>query len=124
MSKSPTSNANLDDRAEEYLSNWSALGQMVSRGMSFSGRERNRAFLNLGDGRFADVSSAFGLDAIGDGRGIAVTDWDQDGDVDLWMANRTGPRARLMLNETCPGSGYVAFELRGTQCNRDAKCAR
>ena len=128
MSQSPLTSDGLEQEAN-YLDGWNSLSELLRTGHSFSGRERNCAFLNLGDvaakdAAFADVSSALGLDLMDDGRGMAIVDWDQDGDVDLWMANRTGPRARLMLNETCPGSGYVAFELRGTQCNRDAISAR
>ena len=86
--------------SEDYIDAWERLSQMIRQGRSFSGRERNCAFLNIGDGRFADVSSAIGLDQIDDGRTVAVTDWDHDGDQDIWLANRTGPRVRLLLNRS------------------------
>lgn len=124
MSKSPTGKSDLAERAETYLSNWSALGELVSRGVSFSGRERNRAFLNLDGARFADVSAAFDLDAIGDGRGIAVTDWDHDGDLDLWYSNRTGPRVHFMKNNGSNANHYISIKLSGQTCNRDAIGAR
>jgi len=109
------------------------LTTMVSRGRSFSGRERNCAFLNLGartrDGappRFADISAGSGLDFADDGRAIAVADWDHDGDLDLWVSNRNGPRLRLMRNETPPGRHFLALRLRGDgeSTNRDAIGAR
>ncbi len=107
------------------MANWAKLGSMVSRGASFSGRERNRCFLNTRGGpRFADVSSVAGLDLLDDGRGIAVVDWDHDGDLDLWMSNRTAPRVRMMRNETSEANHYVAFQLHGKRCNRDAIGAR
>ncbi len=58
-----------------YLKNWDALSSMLTRGRSFSGRERNCCFLNLGSSngdlqRFADVSAVSGLDFIDDGRAI------------------------------------------------------
>jgi tetratricopeptide (TPR) repeat protein len=77
-----------------------------------------------GGTRFADVSSAVGLDLIDDARGMALVDWDQDGDLDVWLANRTGPRARFMLNQINPSPSYLSLQLQGTQCNRDAIGAR
>ncbi len=107
-----------------YASAWTTLLQMVRDGRSWSGGERNRCLLNVQDGSFADVSFAAGLDHPGDGRGLAVVDWDQDGDLDLWYRNRTAPRLRLMSNQHEPGKGkrddFLALRLEGTSCNRDA----
>ena len=114
--------------ARLYANAWEALLQMVRDGRSWSGRERNRCFLNLAGEEFSDVSFAIGLDYQGDGRGLAVVDWDQDGDLDLWYRNRTAPRLQLMSNQNDPdgtaGDGFVAFRLEGTSCNRDAVGAR
>ena len=95
--------------------------ELVGKGSSWSGYERNGCFLNTG-GPFADASYLSGLDFPDDGRGVAVTDWDQDGDLDVWFSNRTAPRLRLMLNQTShDNSGRsVAFRLVGKSCNRDA----
>lgn len=103
--------------------------RMVREGSSWSGRERNCAFLNCADGgdeRFANISSVSGLDFSDDGRALATVDWDQDGDVDLWSRNRTGPRLRLMINQldTADAVASVALKLEGSDCNRDAIGAR
>ena len=103
--------------------------QMVRQGRSFSGFERHTVFLNCGQGPFANVSAVTGLDFLDDGRAISVVDWDHDGDLDLWLVNRTGPRIRLMLNQIHEPGGlaatdYVALKLRGRSCNRDAIGAR
>jgi len=37
------------------------------------------------------IAEAAGADLLDDGRGLAVVDWDQDGDLDFWISNRTGP---------------------------------
>lgn len=66
------------------------LFRMIMEGRSFSGRERNCCFLNTRDGRFATCSAVSGIDFPDDGRALAVTDWDQDGDLDLWVTDRTG----------------------------------
>ena len=69
-----------------------ALHEFLRGGRSFSGRERNNCFLNTGGARFADISAVSGFDWPDDGRAIGVVDWDHDGDLDLWLANRSGPR--------------------------------
>ena len=103
----------------------------MGQGRSFSGHERNCVFLNTGKPsgetpRFADISAASGVDWPDDGRGVAVVDWDADGDLDMWISNRTAPRVRLMRNETADGHHFVALRLvgNGTDTNRDAIGAR
>jgi tetratricopeptide (TPR) repeat protein/peroxiredoxin len=108
----------------KYFNRWNALGSMISRGRSFSGRERHCAFLNTGGQRFADVSAATGLDLIDDGRAVALVDWDHDGDQDLWITNRTGPQVRFLRNDVEAGNHFLAVRLEGRTCNRDAIGAR
>jgi len=54
-------------------------------------------FLNNGDGRFRDVSEAWGLAGCFIGTGVACSDYDSDGDVDLFIA-AVGPD-RLLRND-------------------------
>ena len=100
------------------------LHDMVRRGRSFSGHERNCSFLNLGDGRFADISANSGFDFPDDGRALASCDWDGDGDLDFWVANRNAPQVRLLQNRLATTNHYVTLRLVGTNCNRDAIGAR
>jgi tetratricopeptide (TPR) repeat protein len=97
---------------------------MVRNGRSFSGHERHCCFLNLGQGKFADVSSVSGFDFPDDGRAIAQCDWDFDGDLDLWIANRTGPQLRFLRNDLETPHHFLAIQLAGKTCNRDAIGAR
>ena len=123
MSQSPIGTSSQDS-IDRYLDNWNALAGMISRVTSFSGRERNCCFLNTRNGRFADVSAATGLDLIDDGRGLAVVDWDHDGDLDVWISNRTGPRVRFMRNDIDTENHFLAVRLEGTTSNRDCIGAR
>ena len=97
----------------------------IRSGVSFSGRERNCCFLNLGPtGPFADVSSVAGVDFPDDGRAIGRVDWDHDGDVDFWINNRSGPQVRFLRNDTPAANHFLALHLIGQSCNRDAIGAR
>jgi tetratricopeptide (TPR) repeat protein len=52
----------------------------------------NQLFRNNGDGTFTDVSSASGISRhIGKGMGVAVADYDDDGWIDIFVANDTLP---------------------------------
>src|SRR5262249_14265699 len=48
-----------------------------------TGAQRERLFLNLGDGTFADVAYAAGFDTMGDLRGLVSADVTGDGAPDL-----------------------------------------
>lgn len=61
----------------------------------------NRLFFNQGDGRFVEAQDANGADDRGYGMGTAVGDYDNDGDIDLYVTN-VGPNA-LLRND---GSGH------------------
>ncbi len=109
---------------DQYTKAWSATNLLVRHGRSFSGHEPHCCFLNTGAARFADVSAATGLNLPEDGRSLAIVDWDQDGDLDLWLTNRTAPRVRFFRND-CPDEyHFVKLSLVGRSSNRDAIGAR
>ena len=109
-----------------YRRGWAKIFQMIRAGSSWSGHERNCAYLNTGDGNFANISVASGVDFADDGRGLAFGDWDLDGDLDFWISNRTAPRLRFMRNEQPIKNNFVSFQLigNGKTTNRDAIGAR
>lgn len=123
MSPSPRSSDAADD-VTEYQGGWHQVAQLVVEGYSWSGNERHCCFLNTGGPHFANASFATGFDLKDDGRGLAMVDWDRDGDLDCWINNRTGPQVRLLRNESSGDNGYLALRLRGTECNSDALGAR
>jgi tetratricopeptide (TPR) repeat protein len=108
----------------DYRVQDTSLMQLVESGHSLSGRERKCCFLNLHQGRFADISAVSGLDFEDDGRGIGLFDWDFDGKVDMCLVNRSGPQVRLLHNDAPSGHHFLSLKLAGTTCNRDAIGAR
>lgn len=94
--------------------------QVFQKGLSFSGFERDRLYWNGADGKFVDISPVSGLDSPGDGRGTAYADFDDDGDVDVFVHNLQGDRQQLFRNEVGSASGWVRLALVGTKSNRDA----
>lgn len=121
------------DPGEKYLRAWAGLQRLVREGHTFSGSERNGAYLNLGAQKaagkvpgvdFANVSSVTGLDVPDDARAVCLTDWDGDGRQDLWIANRNAPRLRFFRNTHQQPGSWLQLRLRGTTCNRDAIGAR
>jgi len=115
-----------DAAGGDYAKSWDALGALIAQGKSFSGRERNCAFLNLGakDMSFACAGGAVNLDQADDSRAVIPADWDGDGDLDLWFSNRTAPRLRFLRNDVAGGGNWLALQLEGRTANRDAIGAR
>jgi len=58
----------------------------------------NRLFRNRGDGSFEDVTTGSGAEGRGYGMGVTAGDYDNDGDVDLYVTN-LGPDL-LLRNES------------------------
>ena len=122
MSQSPTEAVGSDSPDSlRYRQGWKALNRLLHEDRSFSGGERNCAFLNLEGKGFADISGVSGFDFAEDARAVVATDWDFDGDLDLWLTCRTAPRVRLLKNVTKAGN-WVAIKVRGDgqKVNRDA----
>ena len=125
MSQSPLSESKSTNN--EYLDSFALLAQRIRSGNSFSGNERNCAFLNSKNGAFTDVSYSFGLDLIDDSRGLAVMDIDRDGDPDYLLTNRTAPRFRVLRNDINHQNNWLVLNLVGDPkmgCSSDAIGAR
>jgi hypothetical protein len=124
----PTRIAEVQDPQGPYRRSILAVDELMERGFSLSGHERNVCFLNLGrgDGRFATASAVTGFDFDDDARAVVPVDWDGDGDLDVWLANRTAPMLRFLKNTHCDGRGpgdpadWVTFRLVATRGIRDA----
>jgi hypothetical protein len=78
-------------------------------------------FVNQGNGLFRDVAAAAGGDFAKPkvGRGLAVGDFDRDGDLDVLLSTNNGP-AYLFRNDQSAGNRSLRLRLVGTKSNRDA----
>lgn len=127
MSQSPTDPQGDNLSLQSYRQGWLALNRLLHENKSFSGRETNNAFLNCGKNTpFADVSSIIGWDFADDARAIGLIDYDHDGDLDLFVTNRTAPRVRLLKNNLKSESNFLSLHLTGSAKTtpRDAIGAR
>jgi hypothetical protein len=107
-----------EEGARAYVEGWQAISAAVDSGSSWSGHERNNAYLNLTGGRFVEVSSVLGLDHEDDGRGVVRVDWDGDGDLDLIQRARSAPQLRFLENRL--GGRGITVELKGRAPNTSA----
>ncbi len=90
------------------------------------GTTANVLFINDGDGTFTDGTAALGGETPGvfDGRGAALADIDNDGDLDLCVTAGAGDTTRLWRNDTPAGNHWITLNLVGTRSNRSALGAR
>lgn len=77
-------------------------------------------FLNDGTGKFRDVAAQVGGGFASPkvGRGLAVGDFDRDGDLDLLITTNHGP-AFLFRNDLANGNRGIRFRLIGKKSNAD-----
>jgi enediyne biosynthesis protein E4 len=88
-------------------------------------KQRNTLFHNEGNGKFVETSrqAGSGLQQLFVGRGVAFADFDNDGFMDLVVANN-GDRPLLLHNSGATGTHFLNLKLVGSKTNRDAMGAR
>jgi hypothetical protein len=88
-------------------------------------KQINSLFRNDGKGKFVEVTktSGSGFATPYAGRGAAFADFDNDGDIDIVVANNDDPPL-LLRNEGETGNHFLNLKLVGTASNRDAMGAR
>jgi ASPIC and UnbV/FG-GAP-like repeat len=94
--------------------NWPPMGNK-----SLSGYEKKKLFHNEHGQTFRNDAARHGLDSVRDGRGIAIADFDNDGRLDMFVANANGD-PYLYRNTMPTGPHWVQFALTGTTSNKAA----
>ena len=84
----------------------------------------NKYWANNGDGTFKDISDSVGFNDVNVGRGLAWTDFDHDGDQDVWVMNNQNliPDSVypiLYRNDLVSDNHWLQVSVEGTVSNRD-----
>jgi len=116
------------------LASWTVTGDDVTDATawpyigdrSFSGNETARLFRNDGGRHFREIAEEAGVANSRDGRGAVVFDYDNDGDLDLYMAIQ-GEAPAFYRNDVGNVGNWLLLDLTGrveAGSNRDGIGAR
>ena len=114
-----------DGYKDIFVANGHTMDNISEVDPSTTTPQQNLLFRNLGDGRFADVTSQLGSGFAlrKTSRAAAFGDYDNDGDVDILVTN-WNQTADLLRNEGGNRNNWIQIEAVGTKSNRSAIGAR
>ncbi len=115
----------LDTWPDIVVANGHVYPEIESRLPNNPYRQRRLLYRNV-EGRALEevgVSGGPGLAAAHSSRGLAVGDYDNDGDVDVFV-NNMNERPSLLRNDTEGAGGFLSVDLVGTKSNCSAIGAR
>ncbi len=78
-----------------------------------------RMWENRGDGTFVEISDDVGVNRKANGAGLVTFDYDNDGDLDIFVINQFST-PQLLRNDTANSNNWLRLRLEGILSNRDA----
>lgn len=103
---------------EGYLTDHMRL--LFDEGLSFSGYERDHLYLNREGKNFTDISGVSGIDSISDGRAALLADFDNDGDLDVFVTTIQNEGHLLFRNNVGQDNHFIRIGLEGRASGKDA----
>ena len=106
-----------DGDLDIYVTNGHVIDNVKLYRPTFSYAQKDLLYENVG-GRFRDVSAASGpaLQIERVGRGLAVGDFNNDGNLDVVISN-VGRPPILLRNQGAPGRNWIMIRAQGTKSN-------
>ncbi len=99
---------NLDGNLDIFHTNgWNSLNALDD----FE-NDQSRLFISRGDGTFVDEAAARGMSDIQQGRGVVCADFDNDGDVDIFMTNRGAENSAALWRNEDGGNTNNSLKVR------------
>ncbi|MEM6342252.1 MAG: FG-GAP-like repeat-containing protein [Bacteroidota bacterium] len=80
----------------------------------------NRLYMNDGGGDFSLPTDIYPNEDLENSSAIAVADFDNDGDLDMFVANNNNSANTLYINDKGNCNSWKCFSLEGTVSNRSA----
>ena len=114
-----------DSWKDIFLVNGHVYPEIEKMGLDYSFREPKILYKNLRNGRFQDVSrdAGPGVTTASPARGMAIGDFDNDGDLDM-VINNMNDHAELVRNEGGNKNHGIMIKTVGTKSNRTGLGAR
>ena len=114
-----------DGDKDLFVANGHLFPQLDRANLGTSYAQTNQLFENLGDGTFVEVSqlSGEGLEIKKVSRGASFGDYDDDGDLDIFVLN-INDRPTLLRNDGGNENNWLMVKTIGTGSNRDGIGAR
>lgn len=108
-----------------FMSNGHVFPEVDTKKLHVTFKQRKILYKNLGNGRFADITSIAGaaLSQPRPSRGTAFGDFDNDGDMDVAIINMNEPPS-LLRNDSPAKNNWIKVKCIGTKSNRSAIGAR
>ena len=107
-----------DGRLDLFVANGHVYPQVDQAETGTTYRQLNQLFRNEGGGRFAPVSAGPGLAQAKVSRGTSFGDYDDDGDIDLFVIE-LNDAPTLLRNDGGNAGNYLVVQVFGREDNRD-----